>query len=135
MYISSPASHNQTAKHFQCRRKLEIAVLGVLLNNALQAQKEAPDDCENTFFNTTNFHRVHVHLFKQLSPQISDHVDSNSLITTMIIHILNQNHSPDTSHGQKESDAEKLKIEVINVFIHTYFDNSSKTKVSGYRIF
>ena len=89
MYTSSPVSHNQTAKSFQFRRQLQNAALSVFFNKALQALKASPDDCENTFFNTTNLHRFHVHLFKLFSPHSNDQTDSDSVSNTMIFHLLN----------------------------------------------
>ena len=77
MYISSPASHNQTAQSPSSGRKFQIAALRFLLNKALQALKEIPHHCENTFFNKTNFHRFHVHLIKHFSPKLKDPLKEN----------------------------------------------------------
>ena len=116
MYTSSHVSHNQTAQLFQFRKQFQIAALHFLLNKVLQALKETPDDCGNTFFNTTNFHRFGVHLFKFFSPPLKDQTDSDSLINTLLIHLLNQSHSFDTFLEHKTTDAELFKNELINVF-------------------
>ena len=110
------------------RRQLSIAALRVFFSKALQALKEAPDDCENTAVNTTNFRRFQVHLFKLFSPQLNGQTDSHSLINTLLIHFLNQNLSQDTFHEQKNTDSEKFKKEVINVFTPTEFDNSPESE-------
>ena len=130
MYTPSPESHNPTAKTSEFRKHFQIVDLPVFLNKALQALKEAPEGCENTFFNTTNFTRFHVQLFRLFSPQIKDQTDTDSLINTMIIHLLNQNHSLDTFHVQRISNAENFKYEVINVFTQRELDISSQTESS-----
>ena len=71
------------------------------LNKLLQALMENPDDCENTFFNTTNLYRFHVLSFKLISPQLYDPTESDFLINTMIIDFLNRNHSLATFYEQK----------------------------------
>ena len=44
-----------------------------------------------TFFITTNCHRCHFHFFKLFSPQLNDHIDSDSFSITLLIHLLIQN--------------------------------------------
>ena len=86
MCISSPASHNPTAKHSQFRRQFQIAALRFLLNTAFQTLKETPDDVEKeTIFETTLFHRFHVHFSKRFLPQLNDETDSDSLINCYFI--------------------------------------------------
>ena len=112
------------------RRQYQNAALLFFLNKAAQALKENPDDCDKTFFNTTNFHRFDVQLFKRSSPQLNVQTNSDSAINTLLLHFLIQHLSLDTFHEQKNTDAEKLKNEVIKVFTQTDFDNSSDTEVS-----
>ena len=78
MYTSSPASHSQTAKSSEFRSQVQIAAIRVLFDKDLQALNETPVDCENKFFNTTNFHRFHVHFFKNFSLQLNVETDSDS---------------------------------------------------------
>ena len=114
--LMSTASHYQTAKSSDFRSQFQIAALLVLLNKYLQALKETPFDCENTFFNTSDFHRFHVH-FIQLE----------------LFHLFNQNDSLDTFRQQKFFDAEKFKdevSEVINASNQTDFDYSSETSIN-----
>ena len=76
--------------------QVRIAAFRILLNYAVQALKGTPDDCDETFFNTTTFRQFHVQLFKLLSPQLSDQSDSDSIVNTLLLHHKNQNHSLDT---------------------------------------
>ena len=108
-------------------------MLQVLLNKGLQALKKTPEDCDKKFFTATNFHRFHVQLIKHFLTQLSDQVDSVSLIITLILHLLNQNCSLDTFHHQNNTDAEKLIEEGMKVFTQTEFDTSSETEVSPKR--
>ena len=116
MYTSSPASHKQTAKSSKFRKQFQIATVCVLLNKALQALKETPEDCENTFLYRTNNHRFHVHKFKLFFLQRTDQIDSDSLVNTLFSRFPNQNYSLDIFHEHKNTDAEQYKNEVINVF-------------------
>ena len=109
MYTSSPACHNQTAKPSKFRKQIQITAVCIPHNKALQAVKEIPDDYERTFFNTTNFHRFHVHLFKMFSPQLNDQTDLDSIFIILLIHLLNQNYSLDTFPEQNNTDAKKFK--------------------------
>ena len=79
---------------------------------------------------STNFHRVHVHLYELFSPQLNGQTDSDSVSNTLSLHSSNENHSLDTNHDQITPDAEKLKNGVINVFTQTNCDNSPESKVS-----
>ena len=135
MYTSWHESYDQTANSSQFRGRFQINALSVLLNKALQVLKETPDVCENTFFNTTIFHRFYVHLFKRFSPQTKDQIDSDSFISKTIFHILNQNHWLDTFHDIKIPIAENFKNEIINVFTETEFDNSSESGTSTNQTF
>ena len=101
MYTSSQSN----CRIFQVQKTNPNCCTSFVHNKALQALKETPDDCENTFFNKTNFNRFHVHLFKIYFPQMKDQTDADSLINAMVIRLLNQNHSLDTCHEQKNSDA------------------------------
>ena len=65
------------------------------------------------------------HSFIQLfSPQLNDQTDSDSIINTVFFHCLSQDDSRDMFFEHKNTDAEKFKNEVINIFIQTDFDNS-----------
>ena len=108
MYVSSLANRNQTAKSSKFRRQFHIAALRFVLNKALQALKENPNDCYKTYFNITNFHRFHVHLFKHFSPQLIDQTDYNSIIKILLILLLNRNHSLDSLHELNDTDVEKI---------------------------
>ena len=66
---------------------------------------------------------------------IKHQTDSDSLINTMINHLLNENHSLDKFHERKISDAEKFNNEVINVSTPTEFDSSSETEISANRTY
>ena len=48
----------------------------------------------------------------------------------MLVHLLNQNHSPDTIHEHQITDSKKFKNEVINVFTQTDYYNSSGNEIS-----
>ena len=85
---------------------------------------------KKTFFNTNIFHQFHNYLFKLFSPQLKDQIDFESLLNTLIIHLLNQSHSRDTFHEHKDTDVGKFKNEVVNIFTKTEFDNSSETQSS-----
>ena len=102
MITSSTASHDRTAKPSEFRKQFQIAALGVHFNRYLQALKKTPVVCENTFFNTTNFHRFHVHSFKLFSSQLNDQMDSDSLININMFQISNPNDLLDTFHEQKQ---------------------------------
>ena len=130
MYTSSFASHNPTVKSSNFRRQFHNAAFCGLLIKALQAVKETPDDCEKTFFNTTNFHRFHVQRFELLSPHIIDQIDSDSIIKALRIHLVNQNPSLSTFHEQNKTDAEKIENEVNIVFTETKFQKSSEIEIS-----
>ena len=110
MFTSSTASHHQTTKSSEFRSQFQIAALRVLLKKDLQALKETPVDCENTFFNTTNFNRFYNHSFKHFSPQLNDPTVSQILITTMIFHLLTENLSLDTFHEQKKLMLRNSKV-------------------------
>ena len=92
--------------------------------------KEFPYDCDTTFFNTTNFHRFHVHLLKLFLPQLNNPIDSDSNFNSLLLHLISQNRPLDTFYELNNTDAEKLKNEVIDVFTQTDFDNSSETEFS-----
>ena len=113
---------------FQFQKTIPKCCKSSALDKAVKPLKEAPYDCENTFFNTISFHCFDVHLIKLLSPQFNDQTDSDSLINTIIFHLLSQNLSLGTFHAQKTSDAEKFKKEVLNIFTLTEFDFSLKTE-------
>ena len=118
-YMSSPANPNQTTKCGQFRRQLQIAALRVLLNKALEALKETPDDYEKTFFKTTIFHGIHNHFSNSFFLRSKNQADSDFLINRLSIHLFNQNRSRDTIHEQRKTDAEVFKIEVIIVVNRT----------------
>ena len=134
MYTCSFGCHNQTAKWSKFRRLFQIAAFRILRNKALQVLKETPVVCDKTIFNTTNFHRFHVHLCKLLS-QFYDQIAFDCIINTLLHQLVNQNLSLDTLHEQNNTDAEKLKNEVNNIFTQTEFHNSSETEVSPKRNF
>ena len=52
------------------------------------------------------------------------------IINYLLIHFYNQNQSLDTFHEQENTDAEKFKNEVINVFTQKEFDSYSKSEIS-----
>ena len=117
-------SHNQTIKFSKFIKQYQIAVSRIVLNNALQVLQETPDDCEQTFLNTTNFHRFHVILLKLFSTQLNDRTDSDSVINSLFLPFSNQNPSLVKFHEQSSPDAEKLQNQVINVFTQTVFDHT-----------
>ena len=106
-----------------------------LLNKALQTLKRTPVDCDKTSFNKTIFHRFHVHSIKLVSPHLNDRKDSGSIMDTLILQRLHQSHSLETFRELNNTDAEKLKNEVVNVFNQTEFDNSPDSEVSAKKIF
>ena len=110
MFASLPARYNQITMTSRFRRQFQIAAFKFLLSEALQNLMETPDHCDKTFFITTNFDQFDVQLFKLFSPQVKDRSDSESLINTLLFHLLNQNHSLETSHEQKNTDAEKSRM-------------------------
>ena len=103
MYTSSPACHNQIAKFSKFTSQFQLAAIRDLLNKALQALKETPDECEKTFFNTTSFHCFHGLLFKIVSPQLNDQTDFDSTIKSLPNHFHNQNDSLDTFREHKKN--------------------------------
>ena len=107
MNTSLPGCHNKTVKSPKVRRQFQISALRVFFSKALQALKKSPDDCDKTFFNTTIFHRFHVHPFNLFPPQIYDIFDSESLIKTLLFRFPNENHSLGTFNEQNNTDAEK----------------------------
>ena len=125
-----PPRYNQTVKLSKNRRQFQIAALRVLLNKALQTLTETADDCEKTFFNTITFHRFHVHLLKLYSPHLIDQFDSDSMISTLLFHVINQFSSLDTFHEEINTDPGKFKNEVTNVFTRTDFNSSPETENS-----
>ena len=104
MYISSPASYNQTTN---CSKPGDNSKAMHLASPSKRVSKlwRNSRGLWNLFFNTTNLHRSQVHLFKLFSSQLKDQTDFDSLINTMIIRLLNQNQSLGTFHEQKNSDA------------------------------
>ena len=80
MNISLPASQNQTAQNSKYRGQCQINAICDLVDKAPQALKETPEVCEETYFNTTNFHGFPVQLFKIFPPQLNDQTDSESII-------------------------------------------------------
>ena len=88
MYISSPNCHTPIVKTSKFSRQFENAALQDILNKALQAPKEIPDVYWKTFFNTTSFLSLHVHLVKIFSPQLNYQTDSDSINNTLIFHFL-----------------------------------------------
>ena len=80
IFIFPPECHNQTTKSRKLPRQFQIAALRVLLNKALQALTETPEDCE--FFDLAIFYRYHLHLYKSFSTQLNDEIDSKSLSKT-----------------------------------------------------
>ena len=127
-YNSSPAFPNQTAISSKLRKAFQNVELQVLLNKAVHPLKGTPDDCEETFSNTTIFSRFHVHLFKLISPQLNDQTDSDSIMNTLLLLVLHQNHSLN-AHEEEFTHAEKVTNEVINVFNQFEFDTSSGIEV------
>ena len=103
MYASLLDRHNQNVKGANFRREFQIATLQVFLNEALQALKENPDDCEQRIFNSTTFHRFYVCFFRLFFRQSKAQTDSDSVINTLRLHLLNQN----LSLEQKIHDAKK----------------------------
>ena len=101
MVNTSPESHNQTAQLSRFKRHFQFALLRAILNKSLQALKETPYGCEKAFFNTTDFHRFHVHLLKLISSQLIDQTDSDSSVNTTLFQFLNRNFSLDLFHEQK----------------------------------
>ena len=85
MFTSSPGCQNRTVKSSKSSRQLQSVALCVRPNKALQRLTKSPDDCKQTFFNTANFHRFHVFLFKIFSPQLIDQHDSDSVISTLVL--------------------------------------------------
>ena len=112
------------------QRRFQTAAFRVLVNKVLQAQQETREVCDKTIFNATIFHRFHVGPFEHFTPQLNDHSDSDFVIQTLPLHLLNRNHSLDTLNDQVNSHAEKLRNEVIGVFTQTEFENSSETEFS-----
>ena len=128
MFTSSPGCQNQTAKSSKVQRQFQILVLQVLHSKALQALKETPEVCH--FFNAINFHRFREHLLKSSSPQLNDQTDSDYLISTLLLHLINQDHSLYAFNDQNNTDAENLtKRDMINVSSQTELDTSSHTEV------
>ena len=84
------------------------------------------------FFKATNFHRCYVQLFNLFSRRNNDHADSDSLLSTSLVQLVNQNQILNFPKDpqRNETDAEQLKKEVINVFTQTEFDTPSGIKVS-----
>ena len=131
MYTSSHADHIQTAKSSNFRRQLKLLHF-VSSSTRLFKLRRKPQMIvkKETFFNTTNFHRFHVHLFKLSSPELQHQTDSDSLINTMLIYLLSQFQSLDTFHEHKITDAENFIKEVTNVFTQTEFDKYTEIEVS-----
>ena len=120
-----PGCYNQVAKSSKFGRHFHILAPRVILKKALQALKEAPENSH--FFDATNFHRFHVHLSKLLSRQLSDQTGSDSLIKTLLLHLINHDHSLSTFISQNNTG--KLKKELIDVFTQSESDTSSETEV------
>ena len=91
--------------------------------------KDSPDDCDKTFFKTSTFHRFHVHLFKQCSPQLNDQTDTDFIMNILPLHLLKQNHSVDTFLEDNKTVSENLTKEVIFILTQTEFDKSTDTKL------
>ena len=90
MYTSSPGWHHQTWETSKFRRKLKNDAHRILLIQALQALKEIPDDCEKeTIFETKNSHRLQDHILKLFSPQVNNQTESDFIINTLTLCILN----------------------------------------------
>ena len=66
---------------------------------------------------------------KRFSVQFNDQADSGSLIKTLLLHVINQDQSLSISNDQNDTDAEKLKRELINVFTRIEYDTSPTTEV------
>ena len=131
MFTSSPACHNQIGKSSKFQRQLETPALRIFLSKAFQALMDNAEDCGIKVFNATNFYRFHVHFFKLFSTQCNDHTDSYSLINTLLLHFLRQDHSLNKFNDHKNTDAHNFYLKkVINVFTQTEFDTSSGTDVS-----
>ena len=110
MYTSSPGSHNQSnCQLFQVPRTIPNRYTSCAPQQGPLSSERNPDDCgKKTFFNTSNFHRFHVQLFKLFLPQSNDQADSNSIINTLSIHLLKQNLSLNPFHEDMNTDAEKI---------------------------
>ena len=96
-----------------------MAASRVLLTNIFHVLKENPRGCDKNFVNAANFHRFHVHLFKVFSPHINDQADSDSLINTLFLHLVNQNDFLNISNDQNDTVTEQIKKEVLIVFTQT----------------
>ena len=94
--------HKEELNNLTLKRR--NAVLRVLLNKLLQTPKKTTK--KKTFFKTTNIHRFHVLLFKISSPQLNDQTNSDSIINTQPIQLLNQKHAPDTFNEQNNFHVE-----------------------------
>ena len=101
-----------------------------VLNKALQAVNDIQMVVKKTLFQTTNFHCFHMQFFRLFSSQLSDPIVSDSIINTLLIHLLIENRSLDTIHEQKSTDAEEFKKAITNIFIQTEFDKSIETDFS-----
>ena len=104
MYTTSPG-----CQFFDVEKTLSNCPHRVLLDKALQALEETPDDFEKAILITTNFHWFRVDLFKLLSPQLNNETDSDSVINTVLIHFLNLNHLLEMFFVHRSfSDSEKF---------------------------
>ena len=135
IYTFSHGRHNQTTEFLNFRRKFHFSALRVFPSKTLQALRETLDDCDKTFFNSTNFRRFHVLLFNLLSTRLKDQTDSTSIFNFLPLHPLNQNPSLETFRDLNDIDVEKVKNAVSNAFRQTDLDNSSETEVSPNHIF
>ena len=62
---TSPSCHDYFQKSLMFRRQLGVTEVRVFPTISLQANKKNPDDCDKIFFNSTNFHRLNINLFKK----------------------------------------------------------------------
>ena len=128
MFTSSPGCQNQTAKPMKNPRAVPICCDTSSSQQGPSTSEGDPEGCE--FFNATNFHRFHVPLFKLSSPKLNDQTDSDSLINTLLLHMITQDHSQNTFNDQNNTDIEKFEKEVNNVFTQIKLDTSSETEGS-----
>ena len=89
-----------------------------------------PSRLWQNIFQHNQLPRFHVRFIKLFSSQLNDQTDSESIINSVLLHLLNQKHSLHAFHDQNNFDAEKLSNEVINVFIRANINNSPDNEVS-----
>ena len=84
MFTASPGCRNQQTKVMKIPKTVSISSITSTSHQDLMEHLELSDE---NFFNATNLNRLFVHLFKILSPQLKDQVDSDFFLITLCCYI------------------------------------------------